>query len=568
MSRHTLAIWILASTLPGQRALSSGPARFAVELDPSAELPASVTVYQGRRAFSRAEIVALEEGYRLRTGEFRGRVPKGSFRLGPLRAVGKEPLPELAEGLGVRGARLMHADGLRFPRYRLDGELGALEIRGDLYRFGPETHEWRLELRAGQDWDPELLHELEILGPVPSLVSGAGLRLARGKQETLLVLPPGLLRPGDACFCVLLSGARPDQHEDPGLRVWPSRRLLEALGLAPGSDRRLRASSRRLARMVDALVERRPLEPLDRGDFLRRSEPRPLWIHGEYDAAFGFLLHALDRRSGQLRRAAREADLHMLGRDLSRPWSEATPGHRLPVRHGFAHGKGAVDTGHVFLQGCLLDGLLSADRLLLESCSRLLDTLAERMDSPQCERLRDLAWPLLNFEFALGVLDRPLLAKASRAVVAELRSLWNVELGCFELPGMQRPGGRLVQDLWIVSGLLLPALQAARRRFCPGAKQLLGDVTAAIRELPELSGGYATHYWRSPGKGWRPSGSRADPCCAAWVLEGLNRTGGFGRIVRRLAPRVASELPGNGWDPATRLFLCLRLSWLRAGHGR
>ena len=580
------AVQTVQAVPPVQRAESAGHARFPVLLHSKGGL---VTVYQGGRARGTGELLPFLA--RPGIGEFRGKVPKGAFRLGPLRDFPKKEkvlLPyswsvsmdeRKTQLLGISidsiTVKVRLCEGRRVPRYRIAVDFAGGRAEGDAFFWPGAALELRLWIQAHQDW--KQLEGCRVRLPAAlgnaSLVYGPGLRIApvengSGQQ---LILPVGHLRPGDGCLSVLVFGDM--QSTDPTLRVLPVKRLLKPLGygLRPGG----RAAHARLVRNIEqslrSLFREAPTGVLDRGDFLRRqgrTGQKAVWTHLEFDLALGLLLRAVDCGDPESLSRGLAACLHILGRDRSRIWDRQSSGNRLPVIHGPKHGRGAVDQGHVFLEGCLLASVLTVDRLLLARSIDCLNELHAHVQSRLLvvERLRELAWPLLNLEAGLRLLDRKSWAKTSDMLVKKLAASWDRGIACFSLPESLHKGGRRSLDVWLVCGLVIPALRRARTGGSSAAGKLLNTLKSALARLPLSRGLLATHYSKLPGKGWFASGSGGDPCCLAWVLEGLARDSRFRRAQRTLRARLVRDLPGPGWDPATRLALLLRLDWVREAN--
>lgn len=543
-----------------QQATTAGLARFVLPADAG---PGPVLVYQGSRVAGRGELVAWPGG---RFVEFRGRVPRGRFRVRPAAGVPRGKPPAVPEGIEFPALEVMleGVDGRTSPRYRMRADTAGLSLRGDVYLWPEGAVELRILLDTGLEWQADRSFDLAcaVRGRQLRLVYGPGLSLSQRGRCTVVRLPAGHLRPGDACYLVLRSGEDP---EDPSRRVCPPDRVLSMLGF--GARRRAppaRGLSRVLQREMGALARDRPTSPLDRGDFRREAATGVLWTHGEFDLALGLTLvgtYAADRDALAL---AADSMLHTLCRDLSRSWNAG--GIRLPVRHGPEHGFGVVDPGHVFLEGCLLASLLGGERLLFERTVGCLDELARMLRDtvPHATRLRELAWPLRNLETGIRCLERPFWQRIADATAAALAGLWDRQPGMIVCPENRIGFGRIRLDLWLVSGLLLPALDLAARRGNRGARRLRDRIVRAIAALPRSGGRLATHYvWTVQG-GWRAARGEGEPTARAWVVEGLGLASRLRALEQRARRGVARRLPGERWDPATRLALCLRLAWLRA----
>ncbi|PIE22246.1 MAG: hypothetical protein CSA62_13135 [Planctomycetota bacterium] len=550
---------------------SAGPARFCI---PGKGL-GSVLVYQQGRVLGFGELVPLLHAAVGPLREFRGYVPKGGFRLGKpeLRRAKRRPglrgqraLPQIR--IGASTHVFERAEGQLCPRLRLQARLQDLRVLGDAYLWPSGECELRLLLEFDEEGD-EIPAALPVQwGSRQLWLVGARPEQARPCREIPLA---GLgLRPGDAVVRTLLSSADP-LRVDPSLRVWSPSPLRDLLGF--GCMRRtvqeLRAL-RKVARDLRALVQHLPVEedPLHRGDHRRPTEDDEIWTHGEFDLGLGLELFAQEAQDTMLHARARDACLHLLGRDLLPASSLGEQGLRLPAVHGAEHGRGRAAAGHVFVEGALLHGLAGAERLLLERIFEVLDDLCEFASgrAGTAWYLRDVAWPLRQLATGLRVADRAAWRRGVKLLLVALRERWDEELRLFDFRGVRR-GQDWELELWLWCGLVLPALDRLSELGVEGAGELRGQLVEAIAKLPKDGAGFATHYAATErGLITAASGKRRNLACAAWVLEGvLRRDRRFASRARRLERLLCRKLPSGQWDAASEAALLLRLDWLRPG---
>ena len=575
--------------------LSTGPTRFFVP-HAKARVPEQacfVEVLQAGKRRGIGELVAWTN----RGLEFRGVVPRGRFRLRrarrrPLRgrldgahgrmrvrdASARSQIEDVAERNRLRlrdlarawakrcSARVLDADGRLVPRVRLRIERPGLRARVDLFLWpariaGRERVELRIWIDALRAWRGLRLAlprgDWRCVALAPDLLRARNRDRALSAQSELRV-DAVRLRPGDSASLVYVS-TRASPGRGSTVVVLPPARLLDALGL----PRPLRAIKgverlrRRLGRAITELSRRRSVA-FERG---RDHEGELVFGHHEFDLAFGLAAWAICERDAKAWALGLRIAEQTLCCNRSRRWHSSAKGRRLPVRHGRAAGIGAVDCGHVFLQGVVVLAFASGDRLLVEEVIAALDELVELVaqELPRVERLRELAWPLLNLETGRRFVERGVWTSCVDKVLARLRSEVDVARGGFVLLGEHDTGyGRRRLDAWLSAGLLLPALELSS---APLAKALRRQLAKALAALPWRRGGLATHWLHDDARSWRPS-SRSPPWAMAFLLEGFARIPRLAGRFRSARSRVAHELPDPRWDEATRLALCLRQAWI------
>lgn len=597
---------VLKVELAAQWTFEAGPARLAVPLPGSSrrpgklgkgtrlQLPARVPIYQGSRLVGQGELLPWLP--KAGMAELRALLPKGRFHLGRPQSEARThgpvvPASKLAAGIQAAGLEmeLEAQEGGLYPRFRARGSGPALDIRADLYRYPGHGCELRLYVLAGQEHEQEA--RLQIQGEIPAdWLQGRDLRLAglaadqpagpdlvqrwiSGRDAAhprhkswKLALPSGYLRPGDGVEILLLAleGGDPEEKAIGAVAL--------RKGLGQGPARPPRRPSRGLRRRMDADLDRvltrtRKQAPTDRGDHLRRpaGKGRPaLWSHLEFDLPLGLHLLGCERKDRDLVSSAWIGLQHLMGRDRSRPWRNETLGYRLPVRHGARHGIGKVALGHVFLESALLVSALRCNRVGFEDAREALDALSDLVPRSlrQVRQLRDFAWPLADLEMGLRLLDRPPWTRSADLLIASLASLFRE--GAFDLRESHLPDGGRSLDLWLVAGLLLPALDSGVLRGSKTARRLRTRLLQHLSHLPGSRGGYATRYAVAAKGPWYASGAKVDPCFQAWLIEGLLGRKGMPASLRSRHRRVLGQLPGQVWDPATRLAFLLRWPRIRA----
>ena len=606
--------------LHAQWSFEAGPARLAMPVEPAKaaastgqgpaglSLPAHVSIFQGGKLTGQGELLRWLP--KAGMAELRAVLPKGSFRLGtprplvaPWEAAGEaggEDERNSGRAKGPPGSRawIRVADleidfewqeGWRFARHHAQGSRPSVALRCDLYRYPGHGVEIRLRLCAGQRY--ALDAALRVQGAYPSAWSqgrdlrlcpsfaamsselgwSTGLRRSSGAgapalRTWTLSIPAGYLRPGDEIEFVFLA----TEGRDPEERAIGPPVLRKRLG--QGVSRPALRPCTSLRRRLDAdlsrlVAETGSLGPQDRGDHPRTAATRDrpvLWSHQEFDLPLGLHLLGCERRESRLLSEAWRGLQHLMGRDRSRPWRNETLGYRLPVRHGAQHGIGRVALGHVFLESALLVSALRANRSLHQEAIESLDALSDLVPRSirEASKLRDLVWPLLDLEMGLRLVDRGSWRKSAASLLEFLDRIFRD--GSFDLRESRLPGGARSLDLWLVSGLLLPALDASVQRGSGQARSLRRRLLDRIGRLPGASGGFSTRYATDARGRWHASRAKVDPCYEIWLIEGLLGRSKMPGSLRSRRRRLLSKLPGGIWDPATRLAFLLRWPRLRA----
>ncbi|GEM_PF-2570438 len=525
--------------------------------------------------------------------EYRGEVPKGWFRIlgggggtAAFRIRAKQLPP--AEGWSYR-------EGLRIPRFHLEGGGEALRWRGDLYRWGKSRFELCLEITARKkNWgagETQTLAPLRI--PLPRGSEVSFLRppseLGWKREGSSLLLDPGpaQLREGDRTWVLIGLGMA---GSSPSRKILPSemRDQLRSTRLGLGKNSFLRFGRAALDLqafpfLVGKLLMAAPPAPEDRGDFPRVfPDGGRVWTHGEFDLPFALWEAALLLRRKDVLRLAHLSARHIFGRDLG---DGAGGRSLLPAQHSGRHGGDRIQPGHVFLQGALGLALSSGDRSFLGFLHLVAKELKGWVLSPEWnpKALRDLAWPLLAFEMAQRVWKAEgCFGKSSEAVLHALDRAWDDVRGGFSFPeSRNEEEQKAFRPLWIEGGLLVPALALAKLRGHPLARRLLRRIKKDFHRL----GLRRDPFIRAQASGngpWRKVGGRLsvtqDPLAQAWVLEGIQRLGmGGGKALTHHAHECLSNIlrsfrgspkarkaSGPFWDPATRLAIALQASWIRA----
>lgn len=295
------------------------------------------------------------------------------------------------------------------------------------------------------------------------------------------------------------------------------RRCWELAAVLPRSGRARSGATRRLRRELLAL-ERRLVElPGERGagDFQRSGG---VVTNNEFDTALGLLRLALATgdRDALLRglRCAR----HLCDRDL-----DARTG--LPFPHGAGHRTGVPVPGHVWLQGLLLAGLLTADDDLVAAARSIGRALAARppLGGGRFERARDFAWPLLELEGLLAVDPDPAVAAAADRLARAVDARFDPRTRTFRFGEGEVAERVYLERAWITGGLVLPALRRhLLRRPDAGIAEHVGIVERALLDrIDTARAGLPTH-WRCTDGGEVFAEHRVErDVRALLMLEGL-----------------------------------------------
>lgn len=294
----------------------------------------------------------------------------------------------------------------------------------------------------------------------------------------------------------------------------------------------------------------------DRGDFRRSGGT---FANGEFDLARAFAWVGLGAEDGGLLRAAGHAAQHLVDVDMDRRSGLAFP-------HGKDHRSGRADPGHTWLQGLLLVGCLSADDERLRWAEGIAQGLARVPPSGEGhrDRARDLAWPLGEMEAWLRFRHSDSIARAADARAQGILGRFHRPSGMLRFGESQLRGGYFRERAWLTSGMVLPALDAHRRRVgSPRIDQCIRDLAEHV--AAPLKGGRKglPISWTVGAEGpfglrWRQEGGEL-----GMLLAGLDvRTSRA--ITRRATVRKAllATLDPEHPDAATRLAMCCRCGGL------
>jgi exo-rhamnogalacturonan lyase-like protein len=179
--------------------------------------------------------------------------------------------------------------------------------------------------------------------------------------------------------------------------------------LTAAPDPALGGWERLAGRVLDAHVAEREraraFGPRDFGDW-----PLGAGAFGnlEFDGGLGFLLGWLRTGDRRWLDEARASLRHW--RDVDVAWSDAGPG--LPKMHGPDHGD-RLDCGHVWLEGALLDGLVSGDPWALEAAESVHEGLLGEIaaDPATASIERGLGWTLFSICGGRTLAESPRFAR-------------------------------------------------------------------------------------------------------------------------------------------------------------
>ncbi|MBI1853931.1 MAG: hypothetical protein HYR85_26640 [Planctomycetes bacterium] len=260
--------------------------------------------------------------------------------------------------------------------------------------------------------------------------------------------------------------------------------------LTASPDRSLAGYERLATRLLDAHVlertKRRAFGPRDFGDWPMGADR---FGNLEFDTGLGLVLGWL--RTGD-RRWIDEARASMRHwRDVDVEWNGDRPG--LPRMHGVDHGD-HVECGHVWIEGTMLEGLVTGDPWALEAAGAVREAILGDLavDSRTLALERGLGWSLLSVcagetlapsadlatrhaEVRRSLVDAILRAEAGRGFLCV-----RADAGDGESP---RRFARV--NPWVTLGITLEALS----RACEIEPR--DDVRAAIRRCAATIGGAA-----------------------------------------------------------------------------
>ncbi|MCA3009046.1 MAG: hypothetical protein INH34_11790 [Phycisphaerales bacterium] len=337
----------------------------------------------------------------------------------------------------------------------------------------------------------------------------------------------------------------------------PTARLVDA-GLLPppgGGGDAARALRRHLASTLPSLRELPG--PRGAGDYGRSGG---VVTNLEFDTTFALLRCGIGLRDESALRKALRSGRHLVDCDL-----DGASG--LPYPHGLDHRSGTPEPGHAWLQGVLWLALLTADDELVAAAQGL--GLALALHPPRgagaTDRMRDLAWPLLELEALLRWWPDVRCAQAADRCAAAIAGRWDAGRRRFHFGEDATADGGVLERGWLASGLLLPALRAHLRRR--PAATLASCVDAMERRIQAVvasrGDGVPTH-WRLDQAGAAYALHRESATAGAcFALEGLPRRE-LGEVLARSAVRRATANVPSPDDPdlPTAFTLVARCDWV------
>jgi|GEM_PF-2653430 len=121
-----------------------------------------------------------------------------------------------------------------------------------------------------------------------------------------------------------------------------------------------------------------------------------IWANGEYDPAAGLIKRYLWTGDAEdLAMAKRILDHWLIHDRAGREDPDADEG--LPWMHGSEHRSGEIEIGHMWLEGALLYGLLTGERVYLDAAYRIGEYFAQQTSRLRSTRLeRSVAWALIG----------------------------------------------------------------------------------------------------------------------------------------------------------------------------
>lgn len=294
------------------------------------------------------------------------------------------------------------------------------------------------------------------------------------------------------------------------------------------------------------------------GDF-RRSAGEVTNL--EFDTTLALLRCAVGNADARAWQLALRAAGHLRDRDL-----DVRSG--LPFLHGATHRGQAPEAGHVWLQGLLWVGLLTADDEALAAARGIGRALALRlpMGTGRNERLRDYAWPLLQLEALLQVDPAVPVAAAADRLAASIEARFDAASGTFRFGEGELGGGVYLERAWLTAGLLLPALRAHMRRSGAERRDLADKVRVVAGTISAAIGsgarGLPTHWRIVRGRRSAVHYERGT-ARVAWLLEGLDRRTQAKLLGRSSMRRTLAETPRlDDPDLPTGFTLLARCRWV------
>ncbi len=343
------------------------------------------------------------------------------------------------------------------------------------------------------------------------------------------------------------------------------RRLWERAGVLPERDgsaarlpRLLRRELQRAARQLVELPGERGAGDHARGD--------GTVTNNEFDTGLALLRLGLAIGDATIVARGVRCAHHLVDCDLDRATG-------LPFPHGPGHRTGMPEPGHVWLQGLLLAGLLTADDELIHAARAMGRALAARPpmaigggtgDDAWRERARDFAWPLLELEGLLLVDPDPVVAAAADRLATAIGYRFDEDAATFRFGEGEVGPHVYFERAWLTAGLVLPALRRhLARRPDPGlAQQVAAAENRILEQVGGARGGVPTHWRVVAGRVVAEHRVEHD-ARAVFLLAGLSPRARR-RLLRReeLGDALRDVVPLDDPDLPTTFTLVARTSWV------
>lgn len=238
----------------------------------------------------------------------------------------------------------------------------------------------------------------------------------------------------------------------------------------------------------------------------------------------------------------------------------------LPFVHGATHRAVAPEPGHVWLEGILWVGLLTADDDALVAARSIGRALAAQlpMGTGRNERMREYAWPLLQLECLLRVDPTRPMAMAADRLAASVMARFDAAAKTYRFGEGELGGGVYLERGWITAGILVPALQAHLQRR---ASELLQEQLqvlqqALLQRIGSGAHGIPTH-WRIVRGAALAVHYERNAARAAWLLEALPERDRAALLSRSSMRRAFAATPAlDHPDLATEFTIMARCRWV------
>ena len=314
------------------------------------------------------------------------------------------------------------------------------------------------------------------------------------------------------------------------------------------------------SRLLDALPELPRCEGHP-GDYVRgRPDDTGARVKTnlEFDTTLGFLRLALVCDREDLLRRALESATYLCDRNV-----DVRSG--LPFRHGRGHRSARPEFGHCWWTGALSTALTFADRDLRDHALEIGRAVARGVQAMEpAERLRDVAWPLLELERHLTMQHEPLIEQACDRLARDVLDRWDEAFDVVRFAEGEVAESVYRDRCWQTCGILLPGLRAwSRRTRSPEGRRVADRIERRVSALMRNGKRGVPIQFAVGTRGVFGVSRRENAPIASLLLDGMSSSTRKKLLARRsIRSAIEGGIRLGSDDLATDFSIVARCSWV------